>query len=217
MADSKISELTALTSAASADADLIAVVDTDAAETKSMTLAELDARALSGIADQSSATVATGDLLVINDIDDSNNPKQVTAQSVANLASISPVFTDEALTVGGGGTLTYDTDYNRFYVFGKILFWQFSITQTAAGSGTADLTFPAPTGVTLLDSKGCGHASTNDIANGNAYRTMSCEAINSTNLVKIQNDGTQLYIRGGNMIGNNGVVNIAAVICCEIA
>jgi hypothetical protein len=98
MADSKISELTALTSAASADADEIAVVDTDAVETKKMALSELDTRVLSQVANQASATVATGDLLVINDIDDSNNPKQVTAQSVADLSAVTSHYGNPAST-----------------------------------------------------------------------------------------------------------------------
>lgn len=41
-----------------------------------------------------SATVAAGDLLLIADVDDSNNLKQVTAQSIADLASVLSFKTD---------------------------------------------------------------------------------------------------------------------------
>ena len=210
MADSKISELTALTSANSADNDLIAVVDTGAIETKSMTLAELDNRALSGIADQTAATVAAGDLLVINDINDSNLPKQVTATSVAALASHqAPTWTDYTPTTGGLDTGTLTLDYARYYLFGKIMFIQWSYTQLTTGSGAGKFTITPPAGVTLVDCNNAGSVSTLDSSNNNIYQSMNAECDNSTNVFWIRRTDTALYILGGAFIGNNGVVQYA--------
>ena len=114
-----------------------------------------------------------------------------------------------SVTFSGGGTLTVTTDYNRYYVSGKALYWQFSVTQSAAGSGTTDVTFDIPGGVTALDSGGVGHASTFDMGNNNVYLSVGVEAQNSTNTLKVVRSGTGTYLRGGTFVGNNGVVNVS--------
>jgi len=57
----------------------------------------------------SSATVATGDKVLIGDVDDSDNIKYVTAQSIANLATVGTL--DNALTVGDGLQLDSGTTF----------------------------------------------------------------------------------------------------------
>ena len=62
----------------------------------------------------SSVTVATDDKVVIADTSDSDNPKHVTAQSIANLASASPGGSDHQVqfndnsSFGGDANFTYD-------------------------------------------------------------------------------------------------------------
>ena len=58
----------------------------------------------------SSATVAAGDKVIIGDIDDSDNPKYVTAQSIANLASVGTL--SNALTAGNGLQLNSGTSFD---------------------------------------------------------------------------------------------------------
>jgi hypothetical protein len=122
----------------------------------------------------------------------------------------------ETVTVNGGGTLTYDTDYSYMAVVGKLLYWQFSITQTAAGSGSTDITIDAPSGVTLLDSDNIGSISTADSANNNIYHSMNATAVNSSNVIKIRRTDTLTFLQGGNFIGNNGVVNFSFNVVCAI-
>lgn len=65
------------------------------------------------ITNQSAATVATGDLILIADIDDSNNLKQVTAQSIADLgSSLSVTQVTKTLTTGAWTLVTglYEQD-----------------------------------------------------------------------------------------------------------
>ena len=56
------------------------------------------------------ATVATGDKVLIGDIDDSDNPKYVTAQSIADLATVGGLA--HALTVGDGVQLDSGTTFD---------------------------------------------------------------------------------------------------------
>lgn len=116
MANKKISELDAITSIA-AD-DVLPIVDVSAALTKKVTIAQLQTEfepsstqvvnALNG-ATVPTATVATGDEVLIQDVSDSNNLKKVTAQSIANLfAAYSAVvsgWTPGAGTIANGDTL----------------------------------------------------------------------------------------------------------------
>jgi hypothetical protein len=65
------------------------------------------------ITNQSAATVATGDLVLIADIDDSNNLKKVTAQSIADLSdSLSVTQLTKTLTTGAWTLVTglYEQD-----------------------------------------------------------------------------------------------------------
>ena len=52
----------------------------------------------------SSVTVATDDKVVIADTSDSDNPKHVTAQSIANLASVSPAGSDTQVQFNNSGS-----------------------------------------------------------------------------------------------------------------
>jgi len=58
----------------------------------------------------SSATVATGDKVLIGDVNDSDNIKYVTAQSIANLASVGALT--NALTIGNGLQLDSGTTFD---------------------------------------------------------------------------------------------------------
>ena len=58
----------------------------------------------------SSTTVATGDKVLIGDIDDSDNIKYVTAQSIANLATVGTLTS--ALTIGDGVQLNSGTIFD---------------------------------------------------------------------------------------------------------
>lgn len=177
MADKKISELTALTGASVASGDLFPIVDSSAAETKSITYSEL------------SSKIST-DIIT------------------------SPSWTSFSVTINNGGTLTYTDSNQRYFINGKILYCQFDILQTAAGSGTTDLTIDPPGGVTLLDAGCCGEVSGFDIGNDNVYSTHTVEAVNSSNVFKLRRVGAATYWRGGTLIGNNSVakfsVNIVA-------
>lgn len=66
------------------------------------------------ISGQASATVATGDLLLISDVDDSNNLKQVTAQSVADLASV-PSAATQAEQEAASSTTVYASPGRQHY------------------------------------------------------------------------------------------------------
>ena len=122
-------------------------------------------------------------------------------------SALSPTWSTYTPTIAGLGTGTVSVDYARYYIFGKIMFLEFSITQTAAGSGTTDVTITPPGGVTVLDSENCGSVSSTDSNNNNIYQSMNLQAFNSANNFKIKRTDTLTYIRGGNLIGNNGVVN----------
>ena len=52
----------------------------------------------------SSVTVATDDKVVIADTSDSDNPKHVTAQSIADLASVSPAGSDTQVQFNNSGS-----------------------------------------------------------------------------------------------------------------
>ena len=112
-----------------------------------------------------------------------------------------------ALVINNGGTLTYDTEYNRYYELGDILNWEFRATQTNAGSGTSDITIDPPAGITLTDGD-MGVCTMADMANDNQVQSVPCIVV--SNQIKIYNPvAGLLFLRGGNFIGNNGVVFIA--------
>jgi len=56
----------------------------------------------SDLSSLTAATVASGDLIAVADIDDSNNPKKVTAQSIANLASVATDIPTGTITMYAG-------------------------------------------------------------------------------------------------------------------
>lgn len=128
-----------------------------------------------------------------------------TSTDYSETGGAAPSWTSWAtVTISGGGTLTYTTANARYYFDGKILYAQFDFTQTAPGSGTADITIDPPGGVTLLDAATCGTVGGLDIGNDNVHSVHAVEAINSTNKFQIRRTGTSTYFRGGTHVGNNG-------------
>lgn len=83
-------------------------VATDVAMSGDMSLANTGAVTAepSIITGKAAATVASGDLVLIADINDSNNLKQVTAQSIADLAGVSSTFDDSTFRVFDNGDNT---------------------------------------------------------------------------------------------------------------
>ena len=236
MADQKISELTAITEGNLANDDEFAVVDTSATETKRITVSEMDSRYIqtsnathtgevtgsgaltvnpTAISNKSSVTAATDDEVLIGDTSDSGNLKKVTTQSIADLSAVNPTWTTTTLTVNNGGTLTYDTDYNRYYILGKLLFWEFSFTQTAAGSGTTDITIDPPGGVTMLANNCCGAVQTFDMGNNNINQSEIAQVV--SNKLIITRQGLSTNVRGGTFAGNNGVLNVSASLVIGIS
>lgn len=90
------------------------------------------------ITGKASATVASGDLLLIADVNDSNNLKQVTAQSIADLS--------------GGGGLTVGTTTITSGTSGRILYDNAGTLGEKAVTGTGDVVLATdPTIVTRIN------------------------------------------------------------------
>lgn len=111
MADQKISELTALTSADAEGADLIPVVDTSATQTKSMTLTELDKKWGYPVTNYSSAQTLDADESYIV-VDTSGGAFQLTLPAASSYAgkryviSKTPGATDINKCTVSDGTLS---------------------------------------------------------------------------------------------------------------
>lgn len=114
------------------------------------------------------------------------------------------------VTLNGGGTLVYTTDYCRYALLGNLMLLEFSVTQTTAGSGTTDITIDNPvSGTTFSDATAVGVASSFDLGNDNVNDAHVVESVNSSNVLKIMRRGAATYIRGGTFIGNSGVENVS--------
>lgn len=118
MADKKISELTALTSADFATDDLFAVVDTSATETKKTTIADLDARyASSGVTQYTNemAQDAVGTILVDSstiDLTYNDGTPSITAAVVAGSIGNTELGTGlDASKIGSGGVSSAEFDF----------------------------------------------------------------------------------------------------------
>ena len=125
-------------------------------------------------------------------------------------------FSTETVTVNGGGTLTYTTDYSRYALVGNLMIWQFQITQTAAGSGTTAITIDLPAGITISDKGNVGSASTLDMFNGNDYLVYMPEIVSDKIKFRPHDGANANYLRGGAFIGNNGTVSLSVTIIAEI-
>ena len=159
---------------------------------------------VTAISNKTLVTAAVDDNVLIEDATD-GALKQVTVQTIVDLASpATPTWTAwSTVTINNGGTLAYTTANGRYYIDGKILYAQFDFDQTAAGSGSTDITIDPPGGVTLLGAATCGIFGGMDVANDGQFRAIAIEADAGGNKFKLRRDGVESYIRGGTFIGNN--------------
>ena len=103
----------------------------------------------SDISALTAATVATGDLVAIADINDSNNPKKVTAQSIADLNSgatqTASTYTP-TVTCGTSGTITLNTslDTLNYAQTGDLVqVWgRLTVSSVSSPTGRIHLTLP---------------------------------------------------------------------------
>ncbi len=107
-------------------------------------------------------TVATGDKVLIQDVSDSNNLKTVTAQSIADLASVGSTTLLQTGTSNGNTALlkAYDIDGSAYTTFGTLTAGNtptFDIN-TATTIGSAEITHPGGTDVLVADG-GSGRSS----------------------------------------------------------
>ena len=127
---------------------------------------------------------------------------------------VASAWTTATLTINDGGTLTYSTTYNRYIIIGKMLYWNFSMKQTNAGSGTTDITIDPPGGVTLVDGH-FGPCTTFDMSNSNQMEGTAVEVV--SNKLKVYNPALLIYLRGGAFVGNNGVCGLTCSLVLEIS
>jgi len=149
MADLKISELNALAGSALASADLVAVVDNSASETKKLTIGDLIANGLTLVTDDSipgskilfgagdiaTADLADGAVTTVKLADDS-----VTAAKLADESTVDLVTT---LPASGAfvGQLALDTDDNNLYC------WDGSAWQSLKAAGSINTVSGSTVGI----------------------------------------------------------------------
>jgi len=141
MADSIISDLPEDT--APTQSDIVPFTDVSGTPTTEKTTCSNLTKALN-VAALPSATVATGDLVMVSDVDDSNTVKQVTAQSIADLAGVSGAITAgtiflpaEAFVIpsSGGATQQQVSGSNYDYI-------QIAFADAATESADAKIVMP---------------------------------------------------------------------------
>lgn len=124
------------------------------------------------------------------------------------------------IVLSGGGDLEFSTPYNEYVVSGKVLFWQFRIVQTTAGTGTDDITIDPPSGVSLDTSialRTVGHATGLDLLNNNTQSTTGVIQDDSGKIKIYAPTTAFLFLRGGNFIGNNNTCSVACNLVCRLA
>ncbi len=139
---------------------------TDGAVTNAKVATGLDASKIN-VTGATSATVASGDEILIADVSDSNNVKKVTAQSIADLAGAGVTFAKETFTLGAG-------DITNQYI-------------TLANSPLQILSFIVKGGAPLLEGVSHDYTKTgaqvdfeNDLATGGAAALIAGDVIQVT-------------------------------------
>ena len=131
-----------------------------------------------------------------------------------SVVQLSTGWQTATLTINDGGSLAYTTDYNRYQIIGKILYWNFSMKQSVAGDSLTDITIDPPGGVTMVDGQ-FGPCTTFDMANSNQTEGTAVEVV--SNKLVVLNPASLIYLRGGSFIGNNGVCGLTASLVLEIS
>jgi len=116
-----------------------------------------------------SATVATGDKVIIGDVNDSDSVKYVTAQSIANLATVSNL--SNALTIGNGVQLDSGTTFD--------------------GSSARTLSLDLDGTTLSVGASGVSVSKVpNNLSNGNGINTFTFDGSSTTSVsAKIKSDG----------------------------
>ena len=149
MADLKISELNALAGSALASADLVAVVDNSASETKKLTIGDLIANGLTLVTDDSipgskilfgagdiaTADLADGAVTTVKLADDSVTAAKLADESTVDLVTTLPA--SGAFT----GQLALDTDDNNLYC------WDGSAWQSLKAAGSINTVSGSTVGI----------------------------------------------------------------------
>jgi len=149
MADLKISELNALAGSALASADLVAVVDNSASETKKLTIGDLIANGLTLVTDDSipgsKILFGAGDIATDDLADGAVTTVKLAGDSVtaAKLADESTVDLVTTLPASGAfvGQLALDTDDNNLYC------WDGSAWQSLKAAGSINTVSGSTVGI----------------------------------------------------------------------
>jgi len=176
MADLKISELNALAGSALASADLVAVVDSSASETKKLTIGDLIANGVTLISDDTipgaKILFAAGDIATADLADGAVTTVKIADDAVtaAKLADESTVDLVTTLPASGGftGQLALDTDDNKLYA------WDGSAWQSLKGAGSINAVTGSTVGVVDIVATTTGDsvaisASVNDTSAANQF------------------------------------------------
>ena len=148
MADLKISELNALAGADLVSADVVAVVDSSASETKKLTVGDLIANGVTVISDAtipsakilfSAGAIDTAELAASSVETAKINDSAVTAAKLANNSSVNLVTT---LPASGDftGQIALDTDDDKIYI------WDGSAWDSVKGAGSINVVNGSTTG-----------------------------------------------------------------------
>jgi hypothetical protein len=169
------------------------------------------------ITGKSTATVATGDLVLIADINDSNNLKQVTAQSIADLATggISDGDKGDITVSASGATWTIDNDAVTYAKIQNVVADNVLLGNNAGAGGVVDELTASEVRTILNVEDGADVTDTTNVTSAGAL--MDSEVTNLSGIKTLTvPDNTTISTFGASIIDDADEATFKATVNLEI-